>query len=119
MQAKKYFCLIMFCVVLCDVLPGCGKKDSQRNNKFTYGTLENNNIESVYELSGGTSQFAVKDFSNQEIGSVDIGMVNLSETADGGVVAWGSNIYVYSPDKNDKNQVHKEAALEILKKSNQ
>lgn len=98
------------------ILTGCGSKSEYtRNSDYTYGKLSNDNIESVYELIGTKTEYSIDDYTDGiTTGSKGHYFVTISETASGGVVAWGENMYVYSPDKSNIDNVRNALVSELM-----
>ena len=113
MKAVKSFLLIIMIILLV----GCSSKESDsKNPHFTYGTLQNDNIEAVFDLEGNPTQQLVEDYSQGvAYGSKGSYFINVCETTSGGVVAYGEGKYVYSPDKNDKDDVRNALIQECVK----
>ncbi len=116
MKSIKSFLLIIIVVLFV----GCSAtEDSSRNPKYTYGTLENGNIEAVYNLEGNPVQQLVEDYSKGvAYGSKGSYFINICETTCGGIVAYGEGKYVYSPDKDDKNGVKNALIQECMNNNN-
>lgn len=98
------FAIIMMLAV---AMAGCGSNNSKysRNPNYTYGELGSGSIEDFYKLTGEKTQGKYEDYSDFGKGSKGSYYVTVSETSDGGVVAYGEGIYVYSSDKKDKKDV--------------
>lgn len=97
----------LFFLIFIIALTGCNSKhENSKNSKYVYGTFQNGDISSVYTLVGNPSQYSLQDYT-EGVGKGAIGsyFINVCETESGGVVAYGEGMYVYSPDKNDKNDV--------------
>ena len=101
---KKYsFILIMLISASSLLLTSCS---SDQNNEYTYGTYENDDISSVYELVGTPEYRYSQLYADGVKKGVDSNLgIYVCETASGGIVAYAEGMYVYSPDKNDKNGV--------------
>ncbi len=94
-------------------------KQNSEKSKYTYGTLESDTIEAVYNLEGNPVQQLVEDYSKGvSYGSKGSYFINICETTCGGVVAYGEGRYVYSPDRGDKNGVKNALIQEFMKNNN-
>lgn len=93
-------------IIFVMMLTACNSgTEYKRNADYTYGTLTTDGIESVYKLEGTPSQYCVDIPSGASKGANSSYFINVCKTDSGGIVAYGEGLYVYSPDKNDKNSV--------------
>ena len=110
---------IIFTLGITFVLSSCNSKSEYtRNPDYTYGTYENDDIESIYTLNGNPEQYYMEDYSDGvSKGSQGSYFINVCTTDDGGIIAYGDGLYVYSPDKNDKNSVKNALISECMQRN--
>lgn len=122
-ETMKWLKGFMLTVLACCLLCGCSNDDYvySRNSKYTYGTYKDDGITEIYNLVGSKTSYGITDYSNGFTpDKSDSYTVIVSETACGGVVAYGNisgnhldGIYVYSPDKKDREDVREHATEEL------
>lgn len=110
MKTKRI--LLIITIILALLLPACSSR-YKRNDKYTYGTLNNEGISSIYSLSEKPTASSFTDFSNNKSNGKTY-IFYIAETKSGGVVAYGKGKYVYSPDKEDKTAVQNALIAEVM-----
>ncbi len=106
---KKSVLSLLLIVFLVFLFCACSNGDG-RKSEFTYGNISDG---MEYTLIGETQQQFMSIYSKSGFNKSAFSTV--SETDDGGIVAYGEGIYVYSPDKNDKQEVLNEWYRECCK----
>ena len=112
---KRFKIITLSAVLAISLLCGCGSKPKvSRNPDYIYGEIPNGGIETIYPLTGEKTQTGYEALEPDKSGVAKNFFISVSDTVSGGVVAYGKGLYVYSPDKNDRDGVTNELVTECL-----